>query len=149
MNVQLVYASMTGNNEEIADILTDSFQKLGADVTETEISQADVAEFETADICVLVTYTYGEGDMPDEAQDFYDDLMETDLTGKHYGVCGSGDRFYEGHFCATVDDFDQALAHTGAIKAAKTVKIDLAPEGDDIKALEEFAAALYQSGLSQ
>lgn len=141
----IVYASMTGNNEEIADILNDAFEDLDVDVTTTEISQADAAEFEDSDICVIATYTYGEGDMPDEAQDFYDDLLDEDLTGKVYGTCGSGDRFYEGHFCATVDDFDRAFAKTGAIKGADSVKIDLAAEAEDIDHLEAFAQKLVNA----
>lgn len=139
---KIVYASMTGNNEEIAGIVEEAFQDLDVQVDTTEISQADSADYEQADICVLVTYTYGEGDMPDEAQDFYDDLLEEDLTGKIYGTCGSGDRFYEGHFCATVDDFDQAFAKTGATKGAESVKVDLAAEAEDIENLEAFVKKL-------
>ncbi|WP_261806230.1 flavodoxin [Lapidilactobacillus luobeiensis] len=139
---KIVYASMTGNNEEIAEIVEEAFQNHDVEVETTEISQADAADFEDADICVIVTYTYGEGDMPDEAQDFYDDLLEEDLSGKVYGTCGSGDLFYEGHFCATVDDFDRALAQTGAVKGAESVKIDLAAEAEDIEHLEQFVQAL-------
>ncbi|WP_125767874.1 flavodoxin [Lapidilactobacillus wuchangensis] len=139
---KIVYASMTGNNEEIAGIVEEAFQDLDIDVDTTEISQADAADYQKADICVLVTYTYGEGDMPDEAQDFYDDLLEEDLTGKIYGTCGSGDRFYEGHFCATVDDFDHAFAQTGATKGADSVKVDLAAEAEDIANLEAFVKKL-------
>lgn len=146
---KIVYASMTGNNEEIAGIVEEAFQDLDIDVDTTEISQADAADYQQADICVLVTYTYGEGDMPDEAQDFYDDLLEEDLTGKIYGTCGSGDRFYEGHFCATVDDFDHAFAQTGATKGADSVKVDLAAEADDIANLEAFVKKLVTAATNR
>lgn len=146
---KIVYASMTGNNEEIAGIVEEAFQDLDIDVDTTEISQADAADYQQADICVLVTYTYGEGDMPDEAQDFYDDLLEEDLTGKIYGTCGSGDRFYEGHFCATVDDFDHAFAQTGATKGADSVKVDLAAEADDIANLEAFVQKLVTAATNR
>ncbi|MCH4057237.1 flavodoxin [Lapidilactobacillus gannanensis] len=146
---RIVYASMTGNNEEIAGIVEEAFQDLEIDVETTEISQADAADYQKADICVLVTYTYGEGDMPDEAQDFYDDLLEEDLTGKIYGTCGSGDRFYEGHFCATVDDFDKAFAQTGATKGADSVKVDLAAEADDIANLEAFVQKLVTAATNR
>ena len=55
---------------------------------------ADVADFEDADICVVCPYTYDEGALPEEGLDFYDDLKEADLSGKIYGVAGSGDTFY-------------------------------------------------------
>lgn len=141
---RIVYASMTGNNEEIAGIVEEEFEKYGVDVTTTEVSQALAEDFKDADICVVATYTYsdvGDGVLPDEAVDFYEELEDLDLTGKVYGCCGSGDKFYDA-FATSVDDFDKAFAKTGATKGADNVKIDLAPEDDDIKALEAFTKAL-------
>ncbi|MFD1464887.1 flavodoxin [Lapidilactobacillus mulanensis] len=147
--VKIVYASMTGNNEEIAGILEESFENLGCEVDNTEASQADASDYEDADICIVATYTDGEGEIPEEAQDFYDDLQEEDLTGKIYGVCGSGDRFYGEHFCATVDDFDRVFQNIGAVKGAESVKVDLAAEADDIKNLDAFAAQLVKKANGQ
>jgi flavodoxin short chain len=146
----IVYASMTGNNEEIAGIVEEEFEKYGVEVETTEVSQADAEDFEDVDICVVATYTYsdvGDGVLPDEAVDFYEDLEELDLKGKVYGCCGSGDRFYD-DFCTSVDDFAKAFAKTGATKGAENVKIDLAPEDDDIKALEVFTKALVDKQAS-
>lgn len=146
----IVYASMTGNNEEIAGIVEEEFEKYGVEVDTTEVSQADAEDFEDVDICVVATYTYsdvGDGVLPDEAVDFYDDLKELDLSGKVYGTCGSGDTFYDA-FCTSVDDFAKAFDETGAIKGAESVKIDLAPEDDDIKKLEAFTKALVDKQAS-
>ena len=87
------------------------------------------------------TYTYDDGDLPDEIVDLYEDLQELDLSGKTYGVCGSGDTFYD-EFCKSVDDFDAAFAKTGAVKGAENVKVDLNAEEEDIENLEDFAKAL-------
>ena len=95
---RIVYASMTGNNEEIAGIVEEELEKYGVTVTTTEVSQAMAEDFQTVDICIVATYTYsdvGDGVLPDEAVDFYEDLQELDLTGKVYGCCGSGDKFYD------------------------------------------------------
>ncbi|WP_390409012.1 flavodoxin [Lacticaseibacillus jixiensis] len=146
----IVYASMTGNNEEIAGIVEEEFEKYGVEVDTTEVSQADAEDFEDVDICVVATYTYsdvGDGVLPDEAVDFFDDLKELDLSGKVYGTCGSGDSFYD-DFCTSVDDFAKAFEETGAIKGAESVKIDLAPEDDDIKKLEVFTKALVDKQAS-
>lgn len=146
----IVYASMTGNNEEIAGIVEEEFEKYGVEVDTTEVSQADAEDFEDVDICVVATYTYsdvGDGVLPDEAVDFYDDLKELDLAGKVFGTCGSGDTFYD-DFCTSVDDFAKAFAETGATKGAESVKIDLAPEDDDIKKLEVFTKALVDKQAS-
>ena len=146
---KVVYASMTGNNEEIADIVEEALENLDVSVETSEISQADPSDFEDTDICIVCSYTYGDdGDLPDEAVDFYEDLKEMDLTGKVYGVCGSGDTFYD-EFCKVVDDFASVFEQTGATKGSDVVKVDLAPEAEDIEHLEKFVAEIVakQSAL--
>ena len=41
------------------------------------------------------TYTYEDGDLPYEVEDFYEEMEGLDLTGKAVGVFGSGDTFYQ------------------------------------------------------
>lgn len=139
--VKIVYASMTGNNEEIADILGNKFEELGHTVEVDECTTVDANEFEDADVAIVASYTYGDGDLPDEIVDFYEDLADLDLSGKWYGVVGSGDTFYD-YFCKSVDDFEAQFALTGARKGADSVKIDLAADDDDIQNLERFAETI-------
>jgi len=146
---KVVYASMTGNNEEIAEIVEEALESLNVDVETTEISQADPADFEDSDICIVCSFTYGDdGDLPDEAVDFYEDLKDIDLTGKVYGVCGSGDTFYD-DFCKVVDDFAAVFEQTGATKGSDVVKVDLSAEAEDIEHLEKFVSEIVakQSAL--
>lgn len=138
---KVVFASMTGNTEEIADIVADKLTQLGHTVELEECTSVVASDFEDADIAVVATYTYGDGELPDEIVDFYEDLQELDLTGKIYGVVGSGDTFYD-EFCKAVDDFEAAFAQTGATQGAAPVKVDLAAEEGDIEQLEAFAEAL-------
>lgn len=51
---KVIFATITGNNEDVADIITEKFEKLGVDVAKEEISQADATEFNDVDICVVV-----------------------------------------------------------------------------------------------
>lgn len=141
---KIVYASMTGNTEEIADIVAEALENLDVDVEMNECTQVDPEDFEDADICIVATYTYGDGELPDEIVDFYEELQEIDLSGKIYGVCGSGDTFYD-DFCKSVDDFEAAFAKIGASKGADSVKVDLAAEEDDIQNLEAFAKKLVEA----
>ncbi|MGM0215594.1 flavodoxin [Enterococcus sp. AZ109] len=143
---KIVYASMTGNTEEIADIVSEALENLNIEVEVDECTQVDAEDFQDADICVVATYTYGEGDLPDEIVDLYEELQELDLSGKVYGVCGSGDSFYE-MYCKSVDDFDAAFAKTGATKGAENVKVEMAAEEDDIENLEIFAKKLADAVL--
>lgn len=138
---KIVFASMTGNTEEIADIVADKLRDLGLDVDVDECTTVDASDFLEADIAIVATYTYGDGELPDEIMDFYEDLADLDLSDKIYGVVGSGDTFYD-EFCKAVDDFDAVFVSTGATKGAENVKVDLAAEEDDIENLENFAASL-------
>jgi flavodoxin short chain len=140
---KFIYASMTGNTEEIADIVAETMEDMGIEVEIDECTQVDASDFEDADICVVATYTYDDGHLPDEIMDFYDDLLELDLSGKIFGVCGSGDTFYD-FFCKAVDDFEEAFIKTGAVKGAENVKVDLAAEEEDIQNLEAFAKSLVE-----
>ena len=141
---KIVYASMTGNTEEIADIVSEALENLDMEVEMNECTQVDADEFEDADICIVATYTYGDGELPDEIVDFYEDLQELDLSGKIFGVCGSGDTFYD-DFCKSVDDFEAVFSKTGSTKGADSVKVDLAAEEDDIQNLEAFAKKLAEA----
>jgi flavodoxin len=61
--VKIVFSSTTGNTEGIAEILEEEFQVLDADV-EVIDADDDVDEdvFEDADVCVVATYTDGDGE---------------------------------------------------------------------------------------
>lgn len=143
---KVVFATITGNNEDIADIIAQTLEENGMDVEVEDISQADPADFEEVDLCVVCPYTYDEGSLPDEGIDFYEELADVDLTGKVYGVAGSGDTFYGEYFGLAVDKFGQALANAGAKQGAPNVKINLAPDSDeDIKHLDDFAQALVKA----
>ena len=132
---KIVYASMTGNTEEIADIVAKKLEELGHTVDVDECTTVDAADFEDADICIVATYTY---------VDFYEDLADLDLSGKIFGVVGSGDTFYD-YFCHSVDEFENQFTFTGATKGADSVKVDLSAEDEDIENLEAFAEKISEA----
>ena len=142
---KVIFATITGNNEDVADIITEKLENLGIDVTKEEISQADVTELTAVDICVIVPYTYDEGALPEEGLDFFDDLADIDLSGKIYGCAGSGDTFYEDDYCRAVTDFSHAMKKAGDTQGAQDVFVNLAPEADDVTALDAFATQLVEA----
>jgi len=142
LKAHVVFATITGNNEDVADIITERLEDLGCQVTETEISQTDAAEFNQADICVVCAYTYDEGSLPDEGLDFYEDLQTLDLHGKTFGVAGSGDTFYGDYYNTTVDHFEAVFTKTGASQGAPSVKINLEPDQTAIAQLDDFTTQL-------
>src|SRR5699024_5418749 len=119
----IVYASLTGNTRECAEIIKEALEESGAEVELMESVYADPEDFLQADICLVGTYTYGiDGQLPDEMVDFYEELADVDLFGKVFGTFGSGDTFYE-EYCKSVDDFTEQFLKAGAVEGAESVKV--------------------------
>ncbi|MFK3587257.1 flavodoxin [Lactobacillus sp. 23-2] len=142
MKAKIVFASMTGNDEDMAEILEEDLQDAGFDVDCSDVSFTDASDYLTSDLCVFITYTYGEGVMTDEIADFYEQLQELDLTGKHFAVMGSGDKTYNEHYCENVFDFEKAFLACGASEAIPPLTVENAPDDDDIARIDQAAEEL-------
>ena len=144
----IVYASLTGNTAQCVDIVEETLTDLDVDVEVVESMQADPHDFLDVDLCLVATYTYGtDANLPDEIEDFYEELSEVDLTGKIFGTFGSGDTFYE-KFCQSVDDFTEQFKSVGAVEGAESVKVDLDPEEEDIEKLVAFSKSLVEKAAA-
>lgn len=149
MLAKIVYATMTGNTEEISEILEKEFQQQGVEVIRMEADDADDADeeaFTGADICVIATYTYNNGEVPDNFVYFEENLRKQDLQGKIYGVVGSGDKEYHSDtYCFAADTFDEDFKQAGAKKGADVVKIDNKADEKDKGVLKEFVINLINA----
>lgn len=144
-NALIVYASLTGTTASIAELLAQDLRELNIEALVKECTEVYPTEFINYGICVMATYTYGsDGALPEESEDFYFDLEGVNLTGKIFGVLGSGDRIYD-KFCPSVDDFDKQFEKTGAIRGAKTLKINLTPNKTDKDDIQRFAFNLVEA----
>lgn len=148
MNIKLVYASLTGNTEMLSDLIIEKFEEeKGLEIEKLFIE--DMVDFDfldDADAFIIATYTYGEGDLPEEMEEFFEALGEKDFSGKTYGVIGTGDTVYE-QFCVCVDQFDDQIAKTGATNPTQNLKIEIEADSDEDfenidKFIEDFSSAL-------
>lgn len=140
----IVFASLTGSTEECADFVAEALENHGVTVDIKDSLQATANDFENYDICIVGSYTYGDGEIPDEILDFYEELPTIDLSNKVFGVFGSGDTYYE-YFCNAVILFEEQFNKTGAKKGSQSVKIELNAEDDDIENLHHFAKELVEA----
>src|SRR5262245_3201862 len=76
----------------------------------------DAAVFEGGGLFLICSSTYGQGDVPDNAKQLYESLLNTrpDLTHVRYGVIALGDRTYAETFCNGGRRFDRILSELGA-----------------------------------
>ncbi len=148
MNIKLVYASLTGNTEMLSDLIIEKFEEQ-KDLQIEKLFIEDMIDFDfldDADAFIIATYTYGEGDLPEEMEEFFEEIGQKDYSGKIYGVIGTGDTIYD-EYCVCVDQFNEQIAKTGATNPTENLKIEIEADTDEDfenidKFIEDFASAL-------
>ena len=111
----ILVGTMTGTAQLVADEVADAVKARGIAVDVVPMDGLDATVF--ADGAFLVcTSTYGQGDVPDNAQALFADLerAKPDLARVRYGVIGLGDRTYAQTFCFGGKRFDALLQSLGA-----------------------------------
>ncbi|MCM0595055.1 flavodoxin domain-containing protein [Weissella uvarum] len=144
MKTRVMFATLTGNNEAVANIIISELEKAGISAKKEQIELVDARTIskENTDLLILVPYTFDLGSIPDETLDFYEDLDEVNLSPIVFGVAGSGDDFYGDDYCTAVDTFAERLQASGAIEGAQRVKVNLYPDATDEQALATFVQNL-------
>lgn len=137
--VIVVYASMSGNTEKIADIIIEKLKEFQFIIEKREMDYCEAAELLAYDGILIGSYTYGDGDIPFEAEAFFEELSQMNLSGKRAAVFGSGDSAYS-IFCGAVSVFEKQLKDAGAKIVNNGLKMELSPERpEEIKSCEHFA----------
>ncbi|MGQ2375105.1 flavodoxin domain-containing protein [Companilactobacillus zhachilii] len=144
MKILLTYTSLTGRNEEIAKHLADYLKDKGADLDLEQIVDTDAFGLSDYDAVIVETYTYHDGEVPDEAQDFYEDLADVDLKRTKFAVLGSSSKTHL-HFGRAVDYFTMQLNSSNGEQVADSVKIDRDPDEDDYKRVEALGDYVLES----
>ena len=123
----ILYGSESGNSEGLALKARKAAQKLGFDAKVVDMADLDAAALAKMQNLVVYTATWGEGDPPQRAVDFYKSLMADGaprLDNLRFAVLGLGDTAYA-QFCATGKAIDARLEALGAKRAAGRVDLDL------------------------
>jgi len=77
------------------------------------------------DQIIIVSSTYGHGDIPDNGQGFYNALCAVEsLAAKDYAVFALGDRTYIDTFCHAGEKWDALFADKGATRVAQLIRHD-------------------------
>lgn len=143
MNTIIVYTSMTGNTEYMAKSIANELMTQGEHVEIKDAFDTYADELKEYDRILIGSYTWGDGELPEELLDFYDELEGTDLTGKIAAAFGSGNSSYD-HFARAVDLLEQKLQKQGCIITVKGLKADMESiEGMKLKCREFCKALVY------
>lgn len=116
--IKILVGTMTGTAEMVAEDMQAAIE--AETERETEIllmDDLDETVFDDVEaVYLIVTSTYGQGDVPDNALDFYEALEEKapDLSGIRFGVFGLGDSTYADTFNHGGERFEKVLRERGA-----------------------------------
>jgi len=141
--VLMVFASMTGNTEDMADAIAEGVREAGAELVQKNVMDCSAGELAKYDGILLGAYTWGDGDLPDEFLDFYEEMDGLDLSGKKAAVFGSCDSSYS-EYGAAVDTLIAKLKELGAEVVLDGLKIELSPSQDEKSECKQYGSKFVQ-----
>lgn len=140
----IVFASMTGNTEEMADAIAEGLKEAGIEPVVKNVIDTNAEEITHYDGILLGSYTWGDGDLADDFLDFYEEMDDIQLDGKKAAVFGSCDSSYS-EYGAAVDTLVTKLKELGAEVTLDGLKIELSPSKDDKALCRQFGKQFVQS----
>ena len=97
MLLDILYATQTGNAEEIAQNLSSLAKSQGFIVNLNEMNFHNIDSFRLLKNVAIVTSTYGEGEVPEMGIEFWNELKvsKVQIPNLRYGLITLGDRSHE------------------------------------------------------
>ncbi len=122
----IIYGTETGNSKKLATQLQTVFKKNKIQSKVIDAFQYPVEKLEKEDFLIVIMSTQGEGDPPQNAVKFFDNVSNSsaNLSKIRFAVLGLGDSSYP-LFCKAGEVIDEQLARLGAKRAVPFQKADV------------------------
>ena len=114
--LNILFGTQTGNAEGLALETADVAKTYGLDTKVQGLDEVDIKDFQNMKNVIVSIATYGEGEMPDNAELFWKDLVSPEmpkLPEMRFGVLALGDTGYD-EFCQAGKLIDMRLEQLGA-----------------------------------
>ncbi|WP_414148020.1 sulfite reductase subunit alpha [Erwinia sp. BNK-24-b] len=150
--LHILFGSQTGNAEALAQSAAKAARDSGLVPVVQALGEVDIDIFASMRHVLVITSTYGEGEMPDNAQLFWQAISASTaprLEQMHFAVLAIGDTGYDG-FCQAGKFIDMRLEQLGAQRLADRIDCDIDYEDPAQQwlagSMPQFAASAGSSG---
>ena len=124
--ITILVGTMTGTADMVAQEVQQALEAAGYPARIHMMDDLDAGVFQGGGTFLICTSTYGNGDVPDNAQALFSSLEteRPDLRNVIYGVIALGDTTYKDTFCEGGKRFDRILMELGARRAGEMLMHD-------------------------
>ncbi|MEM6760360.1 MAG: sulfite reductase flavoprotein subunit alpha [Pseudomonadota bacterium] len=125
--IDIIYGTQTGNAETLAEDAAAVARSKGFTPRVAEMDEIEMDHLAAMQNLIVVVSTYGEGEMPDNAHQFWEALSASTaprLEQLNYGVLALGDTSYD-EFCQAGKLVDTRLEQLGAKRLGPRVDCDV------------------------
>ena len=130
-NLTIYFGSQTGNAEELAAKTAKLAKKFNLQAKVVDLGDTKPEDFSNSKRVFIITSTWGEGEMPDNAETIWGATLESNpsLSGVNFSVCAIGDTSYD-EFCKAGLDWDAKFQQLGAnrVHDIQLCDVDYEPE---------------------
>ncbi len=147
----IIYGSQTGNAQTVAEEAAELATKHGLITTVIDMDDADLTQLANCERLLVITSTYGEGEMPDNAQALWDSISDKEaptFSNCYYAVLALGDTNYD-DYCLAGILWDKRLAELGAQRVLERVDCDVDFDEPANQWLVKVLARIAEKGSSQ
>lgn len=126
-NITILFATQTGTAEEIADRAVEDLTEAGFAASSKNVCDYQIDQLKDESRVLVVASTWGEGEPPDDCEDFYEAFVKgdaLDLSHVRFAVFALGDTAYD-DFCQHGKELDEAFERHGATRLHARVDCDL------------------------
>ncbi len=142
--LNILVGTQTGVAQLVAQEIELRFDGGDIGVKTLLMDDIDANVFANGGLFLICTSTYGQGEVPDGAMPFYEELLNKrpDLSKVRYGLIGLGDKgTHAATFCFAARKFDKILCELGAVRIGEPLFNDSnteLPEDEAAQWMEEW-----------
>ena len=122
----IAFGTETGNAEMLAEDAANAASDFDLEGRVCDMEDLTVDDLSSASRVMIVCSTWGEGDQPDNAQDLYDDVCDSEddsMNGVSFAVLALGDTAFD-LFCESGKEWDRVLEEKGGTRVHERIDCD-------------------------